>query len=819
MPAPRAYPDRRITDQDQIARRRERARKENPRIENRDPRFPVFSNFDVHSQTGITYSVEVRDLAWRQFHCTCVDFRVNGLGTCKHAEAVLLHLAQALPAAEAAGSLRLDLLADAPRQSLRCEIEPTRLPRGLRRLLDGEGHLLSDVMPELAVQAWREAAQALPELRVSQEVDVLLENRRRAAEAISLRRTYEQKVRAREWPPHETRIPLYPYQREGMLHLACVERALLADEMGLGKTAQAIAACALLRRLGRASRVLVVTPASLLGEWAEQIARFTRLAARQIEGPRSARLTQYAADGAAFFTLATYEQMLADHLEVNAQLRPDIVILDEAQRIKNWHTRTALAVKRLESRYAFVLTGSPLENKIDEIYSLVSFLDPAVLGPLFRFNREFYEFDQHGKPRAVRNLERLRNRLRPILLRRRKADVAAQLPSRTDRTLLVDLTVTQRARYAALEADVARLIAAAKKRPLTAPQNERVFRLVSQMRMLCDAPFLLDPVDRTSPKIAEFSRLLAGLAVEKDVKVLVFSEWDRMLELASEACIRLRLGLAWHTGSVPAAERREEIRRFREDPNCRIFLSTDSGATGLSLPVASVVIHLDVPWNPARFEQRTARAWSSNQQRPVTVVRLVARDTIEHRLTASLAGREVLADSVLDGRPAPASWPIDRTRADTLERIAALLPTKLPPKPPAPVPESPGLVEERLRAVAEKIGLVLLEEREPAAGAGDAVLFAVVRGDPIGARAELAAVFGEGASARLEIVDEPTHYAIERLAASGLVAPTHHVTRRFWPVPGPRSREARAKKFFADLKAQLSDEPELVPAGEAFPTS
>src|SRR5262245_2613018 len=190
-----------------------------------------------------------------------------------------------------------------------------------------------------------------------------------------------------------------------MLHLAFTERALLADEMGLGKTIQAIAACALLHRLGQAQRVLVVTPASLKMEWEEQIQRFTELPQQLVRGHRGARLQAYTT--APFFTIANYEQMLTDALDVNAQLRPDVVVLDEAQRIKNWSTKTAQAVKRLRSRYAFVLTGTPIENRIDELHSLMDFLNPTVLGPLFRFNRDFYELDQRGRPAGFRNLDRL----------------------------------------------------------------------------------------------------------------------------------------------------------------------------------------------------------------------------------------------------------------------------------------------------------------------------------------------------------------------------------------------------------------------------
>jgi SNF2 family DNA or RNA helicase len=140
---------------------------------------------------------------------------------------------------------------------------------------------------------------------------------------------------------------------------------------------------------------------------------------------------------------------------VNAgPIHPDIVILDEAQRIKNWSTKTAQAIKRLQSRYAFVLTGTPIENRIDELYSIIDFLDPAVFGPLFRFNREFYELDERGRPKEYRNLELLQERISPLLLRRRKADVETELPGRTDRNFFIPLSPEQSVPYFEHETEV-----------------------------------------------------------------------------------------------------------------------------------------------------------------------------------------------------------------------------------------------------------------------------------------------------------------------------------------------------------------------------
>lgn len=291
--------DWRTTDADEINKRRQRAREESCRIVNTTPAHPIFSNFRVDSASGQSYSVEIRDLRSGQYGCTCVDFRINGLGFCKHVEAVRLHLharqKKLFKAAEKQASGRIEVALDAAGGTLRVRHDGTQLPAAVRKWFRADG-LLIEAEPERAVEELRRLSETrLPRLRVSQEIEPWLENRRLMAERRRLRHEYELKVQSGEWPAQETTVPLFPYQREGMLHLAFTERALLADEMGLGKTIQAIAACALLHRQGQARRALIVTPASLKTEWEDQIRKFTPLAYRIVYGGKAQRLSAYSA--------------------------------------------------------------------------------------------------------------------------------------------------------------------------------------------------------------------------------------------------------------------------------------------------------------------------------------------------------------------------------------------------------------------------------------------------------------------------------------------------------------------------------------------
>ena len=814
-----AVGDWRTTDEDEINRRRLRAREERPRIRNLDPRHPVFSNFEVHSRSGMTYHVEVRDLAGRQFHSTTIDFQVNGLGTCKHTEAVLLYLEarhrREFAEAGRLGSRRIDIVPDREADTLRVERNLGRLPASVADLFDEDG-LFRDGDPEEAVERLRRCRSSL--LRVSQEVEPWLEARRRDRERRLLRREYEEKVQAGQYPEQVTKVRLYPYQREGMMHLAFTERALLADEMGLGKTIQAIAACALLHRLGQVHRVLVVAPASLKTEWEEQIQHFTDLPSQMIFGQRHKRLQAY--EQAPFFTIVNYEQMLRDSLDVNARLQPDVVILDEAQRIKNWDTKTARAIKRLRSRYAFVLTGTPIENRIDELYSIVDFIDPQVLGPLFRFNREYYELDERGHPAGYRNLDDLRRRIAPLLVRRRKADVESELPSRTDRNLFVGMAPSQSTAYADHEANVARLASIAKRRVLTKQEQDKLMRELAMMRMVCDTPYILDPEDRTCPKLKELDSILDEICSDSDTKVVIFSEWVRMLELIRDLLSKKGVRFAWHTGSVPQLRRRAEIQMFKHEPACRVFLSTDSGGLGLNLQVGSVVINCDLPWNPAKLEQRIARCWRKHQVRPVTVINLVSENTIEHRMLETLALKQGLADGVLDGIGDLAEVKLRRGRRAFMERLDQVLTPRTEKESKPPPPATTPIPVDRSAALAERVAgllgdrLAACEERYPEDGP-HSVLVVVVDRDAETLRPRIERLheelFGVGKSdplapVQLEVIDRATAEALERLSRAGLLHLSIRATRHLHPTPDARpaglSDEEKAR--CANLRAQAA---------------
>ena len=453
------------TDEGEIRRREWRGRTEIVAVHALDGSPHPFGDYRVTSSSGSSYTVEIRSLGTHINSCGCRDHRTNRLGTCKHIEGVLHHLRgnRAAPprrrkpkGPESSGRIEI-FLDERDDRAVRMTV-PESIERADPAFVQEAGRHYRGLRRDSrkAFDALSHMARAHPDrLRCSRSLKTWIDARKAPARRRRERDRFVADLEAGRRSFGYLKQPLLPYQVEGALHLAFGERVLLADDMGLGKTVQAIAACALLRELRGVERVLVVSPASLKAEWEEQIAKFSDLPSAIVFGAYPARLAAYRRH--TFFTLCNYEQVVADEKNLLEALRPDVVILDEAQRIKNWQTKTANAVKKLQSRYAFVLTGTPLENRIDEIYSIVQFLDPDLLGPLFRFNREFYALDEKGRPSGFRNLDELARRVSSVMLRRRKEDVESELPGRTVKTFFVPMTDTQTGAYEDYDLYVKRL--------------------------------------------------------------------------------------------------------------------------------------------------------------------------------------------------------------------------------------------------------------------------------------------------------------------------------------------------------------------------
>ncbi len=798
----------RTTDEDEIERRRQRALTEGIRVQSLPEDRGYFGAYHVSTSDQSAYVVELRSASEAINSCDCPDYEVNGLGTCKHIEAVLHLKKRRKPGRRERTEIYLDrrdqyaggpsirvLWADGLRRN-------SRVRRLLGPFVSTDGELVGapeERIPELA-ETMSKARLTSDDLRISRHIGPWVKRLRHRKVQERSQTAFTTDLDKGKRDANVVNHPLYPYQVDGMLHLAFKGRAILADEMGLGKTVQAVAACELLRRLHGVERVMVISPVSLKTEWEEQIGKFTDLPVLIVQGNRQERLKQYRASS--FFYLTNYEQIRYDAKEIQRLLMPDIIVLDEAQRIKNWQTKTAQAVKRLKSPYAFVLTGTPLENRIDEVYSIAQVLDPHLFGPLFRFNRDFYHLDERGRPQGYKNLDKLHHRLRPVLLRRRKHDVEDELPGRTVNTYFVGMHEEQQLRYEEYDKRVARLVAKAKRRPLSPDEFKMLQQWLACMRMLCDTPYILDPDCRVSPKLEELQRILAEQLEDPENKIIIFSEWTRMLELIREKADGHGVGYALHTGQVRQKKRREEINRFKNDPDCRLFLSSDAGATGLNLQAANVVINVDLPWNPARLEQRIARAWRKHQKRHVNVINLVSEGSIEHRILHLLEQKQNLADGVLDGK-GDKEMPLPSGRKMLIERLEKLVgePAEgMRGKTPVPVPSRSGTLEGVIDALT---GHQALQQATVFTGEGESrTLFAVVKDSPEKVHTQMSeAAKSQGVEAGLEVIDQKTMATIQRLVDAGILS-MNGPEKTLYRSPGAEKEDTQARKRRLDKGQQ-----------------
>ncbi len=669
------------SDEESVELRRNNAEAQAAQVTPQKDGEGIFGTYAVGSmQWESPYMVEIRDLQASRNSCSCGDYEMNRLGTCKHIERTLQYLdartaKRALLAASRTGSpfyeLFMDVTCYPPQLRLSHPVKTNNLIEShIGSFFDSDGLALGGVVEtykSVMRSIARFTATQQKRVRVSRHIQPWIEMLAHEADLRKAKAGYLLDVQQQKRSSNPLTVPLYPYQYDGMLHLAFTGRAILADEMGLGKTVQAIAAAELLRQLGRVKRVLVVCPASLKTEWEEQYHFFTARQAFLLYGSRKARLGCYAEKPP--FLVVNYEQARSDVDDINRLYMPDLTILDEAQRIKNWPTKTAKTIKRIQSPFAFVLTGTPMENRIEELYSLAEFVNPHIFGSLFRFQREFMEPLADGAV-VPRNLDELHRRISSVMLRRRKHEVEDNLPERTDKNFFVPMSTEQMKRYKDFEYQANILLNIMKQRPLRKEELDRLQILLGCMRMMCDTPYIMDADCRVCPKLDELENVLDELLSDGDVKVIVFSEWVKMLSLVQDLLDAKGVGYALHVGHVPQQKRRVEINRFKQDADCRVFLSSESGGSGLNLQVASVVINLDLPWNPAKLEQRIARAWRKNQHRHVHVINLISENTIEHAMLGKLAYKQNLSNAVLDGKTLPEA---DRDYKTFVQRLTELM--------------------------------------------------------------------------------------------------------------------------------------------------
>ncbi|MGH8304988.1 MAG: DEAD/DEAH box helicase [Steroidobacteraceae bacterium] len=628
-----------------IAERQERARTERMRLTSLDAR-EIWTDYTLtNAASGKSYRVALRGWQPGESYCSCPDFRKNTLGTCKH----ILH------ALEKVRRRFLESVRNRPyRQRDICVHLSYGKPLELRMLLparlDDDARSIVRPIRDRPITDLRDLLKRIRRIEAQGHTVTVYPD----AEEYIQTRLLQQRIAAmvadiRRDPkthPLRTRLlkaEILPYQLDGIAFAAGAGRAILADDMGLGKTLQGIGVAELLAREADIRKVLIVCPASVKAQWRSEILRFSDRDCQIVLGSAAERTAHYEND--CFFTICNYEQVLRDILAIE-RAKWDLIVLDEGQRIKNWEAKTTQTIKSLRSPFALVLTGTPLENRLDDLFSVVEFIDDRRLGPAFRFFNRHRVTDEHGKLLGYKDLDELREKLKPVLLRRTRSAVMKDLPPRS--TELVRIAPTDE--QAGIEVAQMQIVSTiVRKKYISEMDLLRLQKALLLARMNADSTFLVDKhAPGFSSKLERLQELFEELAAEEERKILLFSEWTTMLTLIERQIKQLKLDYVRLDGSVPQKKRQLLVHQFQRDPACRLFLATNAGSTGLNLQAANTVINVDLPWNPAVLEQRIARAHRMGQKSPVQVYLLVTEGTIEEKLLATLSAKHDLALAALD---------------------------------------------------------------------------------------------------------------------------------------------------------------------------
>lgn len=624
-----------------VSERRQKARSAEYKIKWADN---IYGDHVLINERGVKYTVFLRDFENETGYSDSLDAKLNKLGTTKH-------IMYAFDQLKENKSLYKKLKKTFPFIEIYCDplneykityfypyTIPAREKLLLSRYFKSKKHLEEHEIH--AFLGFIREAENNPMIKIRNEVYEKLDKVFEKEILKSLEKEYRPDFSA-------IRATLFEYQKEGVLFSLFKKASIIADEMGLGKTLQAITTAILKKSVFDFNKTLIVCPASLKAQWKKEIEKFSDEKALIIQGFPDERAKQYESDQYYFF-IVNYETILRDHRAIN-QAGFDFLILDEVQRAKNFETKTSLSLKRLEVKHYLAITGTPIENKLIDIFSIMSILDPYFFGPLWEFSYQHCLFDP-SKPNKINgyyNLKSLNKRLGEIIIRREKRKVIDQLPSVQQIDIPVSLSPIQAEYHAKNARGIAKIIS---KKFLTPYDHQRILLLLTGMRMVCDSSFLVDDSTHESPKLNELEYMLVDkldIANHKH-KIIIFSEWIKVHKLIGSMLRKNNIGFVELNGKMPVKSRGELIRKFEENPQYKVFLSTEAGGAGLNLQVANMLINFELPWNPAKKNQRIGRIDRIGQKsNKLTIYNFITKNSIEEKIAEGLVIKQNLFDNVL----------------------------------------------------------------------------------------------------------------------------------------------------------------------------
>ena len=607
----------------------------------------IYGDHTLTNEQGHHYKILLRDFEKETGYSNSWDSKLNKLGTTKHIMFAFNELKKNPELFERLDKTYpfIEIYCDPLNENKITWYYPHKLPVGEQLLISRyfkKQNFIEDTDRELkSFLGFIEKAEEFETICIRPEVREKIE---RAFEQSLLK-----ELKETQKPDYsQINASLFPYQKEGIEFALYKKAAIIADEMGLGKTIQAISIAVLKKQIFGFQKTLVVCPATLKSQWKKEIEKFTGEKALVVNGTPDEREKQYL-DNNYFFYIVNYETILRDSLAIN-KAGMDFLILDEAQKVKNFETKTSSAIRRLQAKHTLIITGTPIENRLIDIFSIVGVLDPYFFGPLWEFSYKHCLFDPEktNKINGYYDLQTLNTRLSDILIRREKRTVLEQLPNVQQIDVPLELSPEQAEYHAAYAKGISQII---RKKFLTAYDLQRLQLLLTNMRMVCDSTYLIDEETNVSPKMIELEDILLNQLDLQNTnrKIIIFSEWIKVHKLIGQMLRKNKIGFVELNGKAPVKSRGELIKKFENSPECKVFLSTEAGGAGLNLQMADILINFELPWNPAKKNQRIGRIDRLGQKsNKLTIYNLITRNSIEQQIAAGLLIKQSLFDGVLD---------------------------------------------------------------------------------------------------------------------------------------------------------------------------
>jgi SNF2 family DNA or RNA helicase len=589
----------------------------------------IYGEHTLINETGKIYKITLRDFEKETGYIDSIDLRTNKLGTTKHIMWLFDKLKQEPELMDSLSKTYpfVEIFLDPLNEYKITWFYPHEMDEGIKVLIDKYfGH--SKIYPDNKVTdflSFIEEARFIENIVIRPDV---MEKVEIAFEEQMLQKLLEDT----QLDYSQINLKLYEYQKEGIQFATFRRSAIIADEFGLGKTVQAIGTAIFKKEILGFKKTLIICSSSLIENWKTEIDAVTKLNATIINGSQQHRNKLYK-NTDSFFYIVSYETGVNDTNQLS-ELDFDFVILDETQKIKNYQTKTSNVLKSIKRKHSLVLSDTPVEDKLIELYSIVGFVDPYFLTPLWEFSYQHCLFDANEKDKIMGyyNLSNLKKKLDSILIRRDKQSVLRQIPNISEVTVPVKMHPIQQQHYNKYLHNIKQLI---QKKMLTKFDIRKIFHQLNNLRMVCNSTYLIDNNTQISPKLQELKSILTQrINIATKPKIIIYSEWQTMnrqiaLMLKNEGILFVELN-----SNISEKNKTKLLDRFLTD-NCNILLTTDFIAKELTNISTDYVINFEVPWNPETRSNRIGQInVIANNDKKCTIINLVTELSIEKSIVS-----------------------------------------------------------------------------------------------------------------------------------------------------------------------------------------